>query len=288
VREDGQNLPADTDVAVTNRSTPASTRGPLVVGPTPRGKQLGKLQFDAQGPVFSWESADRVARAHADLTRAEDRLSKAEADPKSTEAQRSFYRARVEELRAAVAAGPAAGAGRVSESALELSRAVADDPEAAGFVQGALAAMNQRPALPVDVPWSSPSGPYIGAAACQACHPAEFAQWAATPHAGAYLALVQDGHGRDPTCVGCHVTGYQQVGGPTDVATIAGFRDVQCEVCHGASRQHAEQPSLVRPVRDPPREVCIRCHDGDRDGGRFEPSSYRLRVVHGPVNVSPP
>ena len=42
----------------------------------------------------------------------------------------------------------------------------------------------------------------------------------------------------------------------------------------GAPADHP-MPAEVAP------EVCTSCHDGDRDGGRFDPAVYRPKVLHG-------
>ncbi|MFK7929501.1 MAG: multiheme c-type cytochrome [Myxococcota bacterium] len=137
--------------------------------------------------------------------------------------------------------------------------------------------------IPDDAPkLVSGHGPWIGSDACIACHAAEHAQWSATPHATAWETLRDDQHGRDPACVGCHVTGWEQPGGPGGVTEIAALRGVQCEACHGSGRRHVTRPSTGNILKSPEEAACRACHDGDRDGGRFDPAAYRPKVVHSP------
>jgi hypothetical protein len=39
-------------------------------------------------------------------------------------------------------------------------------------------------------------------------------------------------------------------------------------------------PAKANIVRDPPVEACVRCHDGQQDGGRFDFGAYRPQIAH--------
>ena len=82
------------------------------------------------------------------------------------------------------------------------------------------------------------TSPYTGSEVCSACHAEQALQWSRTPHAKALSSLAADNHATDAACVGCHVTGWHQEGGPSSPADIGGFRDVQCEACHGPGDLH--------------------------------------------------
>ena len=60
-----------------------------------------------------------------------------------------------------------------------------------------------------------------GTAACGGCHAPALAFWKTTKHARALSALARIGRDKDPSCVGCHVTGYLQPGGPTRRRRVA-------------------------------------------------------------------
>ena len=54
---------------------------------------------------------------------------------------------------------------------------------------------------------------YVGDAKCASCHKTAAAFWKKTVHAQAWKTLVDGGKQNDYKCVGCHVTGYGEVGG---------------------------------------------------------------------------
>jgi hypothetical protein len=123
---------------------------------------------------------------------------------------------------------------------------------------------------------------YVGAATCTACHEAQAAQWAGTPHAAAFTTLLERSRQGVPGCFACHVTGYGQ---PTGYRAIAdrGLRHVQCEACHGPGSRHLEDPAPLNIVRTPPATVCRECHDekhSEMTGANF--GDYWSRVVHAP------
>jgi hypothetical protein len=130
--------------------------------------------------------------------------------------------------------------------------------------------------------------PRGGTRDCQNCHPAAFASWEKTRHAGAYETLVKGSRQFDLDCVSCHVTGWKQPGGPCDVASTEGRRGVQCEACHGPASLHAIDPP-GHVVRDPAPSACTVCHTPEHSTG-FEPASFRKRIQgpgHGEVGVPP-
>lgn len=80
--------------------------------------------------------------------------------------------------------------------------------------------------------------PNVGSAKCQACHPAEYEQWAQSPHAAGMASLQADGADR-ADCVRCHATGKTSTATPSpkvaDYDTLGG---VGCESCHGPGGDH--------------------------------------------------
>ena len=105
--------------------------------------------------------------------------------------------------------------------------------------------------------------PYVGAAACAACHDAQYAQWKTTPHATAYKTLLDRHRHYQPSCISCHVVGFgskfgYRVGQPEDP-----LGNVQCEVCHGPGADHVSNPGATNIRRQVPERVCLECHDSD-------------------------
>jgi hypothetical protein len=102
-----------------------------------------------------------------------------------------------------------------------------------------------------------------------------------TKHARALSALERIGRDKDPSCVGCHVTGYLQPGGPTDVAVARQrFANVGCEACHGAGSKHGaaldKRGTLARGV---PEATCRGCHTADVTGGDFDYKKFVQAIV---------
>jgi hypothetical protein len=123
-------------------------------------------------------------------------------------------------------------------------------------------------------------GDFLGAAACRACHPTQYADWQGTGHARAWPTLVREKRHMDLDCWRCHVTGAGQPGGPQSPSEVGTLRNVQCEACHGPGKKHAASPTSVHVVRSPAEASCRVCHDSKQDGGRFDLKSYLPRVDH--------
>ena len=131
---------------------------------------------------------------------------------------------------------------------------------------------------------------YIGTAACGGCHAPALAFWKTTKHARALSALERIGRDKDPSCVGCHVTGYLQPGGPTDVAEArAALR--QCRV-RGLPRRRAA--SMARPLdkrgtlaRAVPEATCRGCHTADVTDGEFDYKKF-VQAIVGPGHTLAP
>ena len=71
--------------------------------------------------------------------------------------------------------------------------------------------------------------------------------------------------GEEPSydCGTCHTTGYSPIGNQGGLDGIAGswaFSGVQCEKCHNAGSEHAENPIVIRPDIDRDAEACTACH----------------------------
>jgi hypothetical protein len=200
---------------------------------------------------------------------------------------------------------------------LPLDAAIPDQPGVALLV-AAYNRENQRRAsagLPVGVSPHLPTAPhpvaaaategagsvpeenlrFAGTVACGNCHAAELKFWKTTAHAHALSTLKNVKRDRDPTCIGCHVTGFMQPGGTGDLrVATARLRDVGCEACHGPGLDHAsaQQGAGHAPVdAGAPKpgdmhgqiaeSVCLGCHTPDQTGGDFNYANY-LKAILGP------
>lgn len=143
---------------------------------------------------------------------------------------------------------------------------------------------------------------YAGTVACGGCHAEALKFWQTTAHARAFATLKKAKRDRDPTCIGCHVTGYMRPGGTGDLrVATARLRDVGCEACHGPGLDHvaAQQAGSGPPksgeksgqkseqiAREVPESVCLGCHTPDQTNGDFDYAHYRKAILgpgHGGV-----
>jgi 2',3'-cyclic-nucleotide 2'-phosphodiesterase (5'-nucleotidase family) len=151
---------------------------------------------------------------------------------------------------------------------------------AAGMPVG-LNTAGAHPPKPTGTPAQASGAVYIGTAACGACHAPALAQWKTTKHARALAALGRIGRDKDPSCVGCHVTGYLQAGGPKDIADARErFANVGCESCHGPGSKHGaaadKRGTLARAV---PEATCRGCHTADVTNGEFDYKKFVQAIV---------
>jgi hypothetical protein len=253
-----------------------------------RGKVLGIATIrwaeggDGLAPIDAGEALDkrrarvaqRVASAERQVAGATDPAARARAEERL-----AYLRAELDRASAPVASQSGAQSG-LSLRLVGLGADIADAPGAAAALASAKAEIEAAGAAAAPTAPRA-GGPYAGAAACAGCHPGPHAQWSSTPHAGAWTTLVTAQRSMDLACWGCHATGARQPGGPATPAEVGDLGGVQCEACHGPSAAHAADPAAHRPVRAPGVDVCVRCHDGAQDGGRFDPATYLPKVGHG-------
>jgi hypothetical protein len=121
---------------------------------------------------------------------------------------------------------------------------------------------------------------YVGSQRCGDCHAPALAWWKGHAHGHAYATLEQRNKQFNLSCVGCHVTGYNQPGGAT-VVHNEGLTDVGCESCHGPGSLHAGDPdvdadkNVTRAVAEP---VCKQCHNPEHSD-RFAYDAYRAMLM---------
>jgi len=125
---------------------------------------------------------------------------------------------------------------------------------------------------------------YAGRTQCLACHRKEYLQWTQTPHNMAFATLISKHQHFNPDCLQCHVTAYGEPDGFVDTMQTGHLAAVQCEVCHGPGRAHAQalikmlKPNALGPtkklppgadyphlVATPPESLCKKCHIPDHD-----------------------
>ena len=101
-------------------------------------------------------------------------------------------------------------------------------------------------------------------------------------HAHAWKTLVDVGKQADYKCVGCHVTGYGEIGG-SSLGFTKKLENVQCETCHGPGSEHVAAKGLEEPPaiqRHTPSPICTNCHN-EHHSDTFNYNAY-LRDILGP------
>ena len=100
---------------------------------------------------------------------------------------------------------------------------------------------------------------YVGAQACQGCHPQAFDTWASSSHAHSMDTLRYDRQEHNPSCLSCHYTGFGHPGAPMrkNLATVG------CESCHGPASNHILQPQRGYGALPASGAACVACHTLD-------------------------
>jgi hypothetical protein len=290
-----------------NLDMPEKVGGARMLEAMTKGKNVGRLDLHVVGDSLAF--TDRGERAEIETILADHRRQLSEYDRRLGETDpatmRNYYEQRRKEIEAAIAREtallqtmPAAIAGSWFENrVIPLDATTPDQPGVAVLV-GAYnkesekrAAAGKPVGLGTETPRPKPAagdaapsgGSYIGAAACGGCHAPALSFWKTTKHARALSALERIGRDKDPSCIGCHVTGYLQPGGPTDITDArAHFANVGCEACHGPGSKHGaaldKRGTLARAV---PEATCRGCHTTDITNGEFDYKKF-IQAIVGP------
>lgn len=118
---------------------------------------------------------------------------------------------------------------------------------------------------------------YAGDTACKNCHVAAHEKWSSSRHGKAYETLRKINKAFDPECLACHVVGYNKQGGFISELDTPELKNVQCEVCHGAGKDHASAPTpgFGRKAKN----VCINCHVKNHSPN-FNFAQYWPKIKH--------
>ena len=129
---------------------------------------------------------------------------------------------------------------------------------------------------------------YAATELCAGCHATQAAQWKTTEHAEAFATLELAGKDHDPSCMGCHMTGFLLPGGVQNFESAPQFVNVGCEACHGPSGAHvASMDKRKGTSRAVDATICLGCHTPDQNSGTFEVAAAMKRII-GPGHGAPP
>lgn len=264
--------------------------GGLQLGPGTRGRSVGVLTFTLTGGATAWREdsttgrlADQRDRFKEKVTEAKAQVVKATGESAKDVAQRrvDYYQKQVDEVEAKLTQATAVSerAHAAHNKLVTLDTAVADDPAILTLVD---AAKERIGTLAVATTGKPILGPYVGSAACAACHPAPMLQWQGTPHARAWASLIEKKRQFDQECFSCHVTGavatVGDVLGPKLPGEVGALVNVGCESCHGSGKDHVVDPKS--PMTMPAEATCVVCHTMSQDEGRFDYGEYLPKVEH--------
>jgi hypothetical protein len=303
-----------------NLEMPEKVGGARMLEAMGKGKHVGRLDLHVVGDKLSF--TDRGERAEIETILADHRRQLTDYDKRLGDTDpatmRDYYEQRRKEIEKAIAREsallqqlPAAITGSWFENRIiPLDATTPDQPGVAILVDAynkesvkraaagkpvGLGTEPVRPnpaaANPSASPTTAPAGPsYLGTTACGACHAPALAQWKTTKHARALSALTRIGRDKDPACVGCHVTGYLQPGGPADIATARqNFANVGCEACHGGGKAHLEAADKKKSTaRVVPEAICRGCHTADVTNGEFDYQKFVQAIVGPGHGAAPP
>ncbi|MEH6471146.1 MAG: multiheme c-type cytochrome [Halopseudomonas sp.] len=132
----------------------------------------------------------------------------------------------------------------------------------------------------------SGESPYLGEQQCKVCHAAQHQVWSQSEHAKAFTDLEEVGKEFDSHCIGCHTVGFLQPGGYLDQGLTSHLSAVQCENCHGGSREHASsagqvatQNKALATQEKAAEAICAQCHVREHSPS-FDFNTYWPKIAH--------
>jgi hypothetical protein len=137
---------------------------------------------------------------------------------------------------------------------------------------------------------------YLGAQKCKECHSGTqknnlYQKWLKEPHAKAFESLKAKGQEKNPKCLLCHTTGFNEGGYKIGAPGTSKFEGVQCESCHGAGSMYIEHMEDIGKAIEnglilPMDSLCIKCHNRDCPSFKgFDYNKYNQKLIHAKGNT---
>lgn len=132
---------------------------------------------------------------------------------------------------------------------------------------------------------------YVGVKRCKKCHEGVqnkevYEKWQQAPHAKAFKILKAKGEDKNPKCLVCHVTGFNDGGYQLGAPNAADFEGVQCEACHGKGslyfkkhRMKDIQLAVSNGLLIPIEVVCTKCHNKDSPTNKEFNYKEALKII---------
>ena len=259
-----------------------------------KGKRLGLLELSWRDGGEGWAWSGGSSRIASQLDRYRERLESANlALATATEVEQGrlqnrldYYQGQVDTLESQLDSllGDGEASNSFTHTLLEMGESIGEDPATLELITTTQASIEQS-AMEASTEARAAGLPFVGSALCRGCHTDQWEQWNATDHAGAWDTLIEAGRQSDLACFECHVTGAHHPEGPTHPNNVGTLTGVGCESCHGPRAAHisAATAGTLGEQSGAPQvslEVCVQCHDGDRDDGDFDPPTYMEAVRH--------
>ncbi|MDH5571981.1 MAG: multiheme c-type cytochrome [Gammaproteobacteria bacterium] len=166
---------------------------------------------------------------------------------------------------------------------IDVNNKVQDSARMAAWYKAYTAELEQDYKRRVEIRKSIAEGisPYAGAKNCQKCHDEEYSIWEKSEHAHAFASLEKVNKIYDSNCVACHTVGYEKPGGFFDAVITEYLKDVQCESCHGAAREHVDSKgkTLTSNNQWSRSDICQQCHT-NKHSPVFDIDKYWPDVEH--------
>ena len=251
-----------------------------------RGKYFGVLDVHTENADLGHQLHETLDYFEGEVKRIEGRLEtikKIQSSDEKAQARQArrlkFFTAELEKAEAALAAHSSKKPTGNTATLLKigLSKEVADHPATLSDLNMALQDIERLANADSVEPYN---GPFVGSSACQSCHSKIYEQWATTAHAHAWTTLINEKRAFDLECFACHSTGAHHPDGPQHPKQLGALVGVGCESCHGPGQDHINAPMANNIQRTAEESLCITCHDGVKDEGRFDFEQYYPKVVH--------
>ncbi len=262
----------------------------ILLGPGKKGKFVGYAQMEVREGVKGFQAEGMLGKLKADNIKWESRIQSIEDRFKNDENLKgpgalqkkerkiSFYKEQLQKNEEQISQlkdnGPA---NLIKNKMYPLGRDVKDWP---GLNEPVAQAKEDINNLAKDAKLNQYNGVFVGSQRCQSCHQNEYKQWMTTPHSKAWTTLKANSREMDLECYACHSTGSFHPKGPSHPKQLGVLINVGCESCHGPGRDHLKAPSKKNIEKSVAVEVCVECHDGVKDEGRFDEKEYWPRIIH--------
>jgi hypothetical protein len=251
-----------------------------------QGQSVVKLEIGLKPgdweDASAWSAQEAAKENERQIAELRTKIAAWEHDKSIQQRDLDAQRARLKELKETKPRAPTYAGRWFNAQLIELAPEVRADAELSAKLDAHDRRVNEanRELLKDRKPLPAGAGAahYAGSASCASCHKAAYEWWADTKHGRAYATLERAHKEFNLSCVGCHVTGYNQPGGST-VTHVEDLKNVGCESCHGPGSLHNQKPEQAGSIAKSPTEAtCLGCHTHEHSD-RFAYEGFRRMLI---------